>query len=136
MTEKTSATNKHLEKKIMQIKLDKEYEVKTTLGTIREIEKSFNKPFIEVINSAVSMKVDEQIKLLFAGVKKANPSLDIKEFNDLCDDYISMGALMEYLEQYIFALQYPGMTEQEVQEKIEKKLLKHRKIEKAVGKIS
>ena len=106
----------------MYIKLDREYEVKTTLGTIREIERVFGKSFFDVIQGVASMKVEEQIKMLYMGVKKANPDMTEKAFSDLCDDHIGLGDLMEHLEKFIFALQYPGLTEQEVQEKLEKKL--------------
>ena len=110
----------------MHIKLDKDYEVKTTLGTIREIERIFDKSFMDVINSITSMKIEEQIKFLFAGIKKADPQMSEEKFVELCEDHLGMGELMEYLEQYIFALQYPGLSEQEVQEKLEKKLQKNK----------
>ena len=35
----------------MYIRLDKDYEIKTTLGTIRDIERVFGKSFFEVVNS-------------------------------------------------------------------------------------
>jgi len=114
----------------MYIKLNKDYEVKTTLGTIREIEKLFDKAFLDVIGNIATMKIDEQIRFIFAGVKKANSEMTEKAFSDLCDDYVGMGELMEYLEQYIFALQYPGLSEQEVQDKLEKKLERTQKLSK------
>jgi len=106
----------------MYIKLDRDYEVKTTLGTIREIERLFDKSFFEVISDVGSMKVEEQIKLLYAGIRKANPSITEQAFSDLCDDHVGLGDFLEYLEKYIYALQYPGLSETEVQEKVEKKL--------------
>jgi hypothetical protein len=110
----------------MYIKLDKEYEVKTSLGTIRDIEKVFCKSFFEVVNGLTAMKVEEHVKLLYLGTKKANAELSEKVFAELCDNHVGLGDLMEYLEQYIFALQYPGLSEQEVQEKLEKKLKRSR----------
>ena len=99
----------------MFIKLDKDYEVKTTLGTIRDIEKAFGKSFFEIINEIGKMKTDEQIKLLYVGVRRANSALSEEAFNALCEDYLGIGDLMEYLEKYFYALQYPGLSEQEVQ---------------------
>lgn len=118
----------------MNIKLDRDYEVKSTLGTIREIERIFDKSFLDVINGIASMKIEEQIKFIFAGVKKANPDMSESKFIELCEDHLGMGELMEYLEQYIFALQYPGLSEQEVQDKLEKKLKKNKAFQKASGK--
>lgn len=119
----------------MYITLDREYEAKTTLGTIRDIEKAFGKPFIEVVNAIAGMKVEEQIKLLYIGVKKKNPELTEEAFNVLCEDHLGIGDLMEYLERYFYALQYPGLSEQEVQEKIEKKLQKSRQLKAETASI-
>jgi len=106
----------------MIIKLDKEYKLKTTLGTIKQIEETFQKSFFEVVESVGKMKVEEQLKFLFAGIKKANPDIAEKAFIDLCEDHVGMGDLIEYMEKYIYALQYPGLSEAEAQDKIEKKL--------------
>ncbi|MDR3022248.1 MAG: hypothetical protein LBU60_06230 [Clostridiales bacterium] len=112
----------------MNIKLDKSYEVKTTLGTVRDIENIFNKSFFDVISGITAMKIEEQIKLLYIGVKRAN---DITEeaFAELCDNYVGIGDLMEYLEQYIFAMQFSGLSEQEVQEKLGKKLQRNSQLQ-------
>ena len=58
--------------------------------------------------------------MLFAGVKRANPAMSFEEFYTLCEENLGMGDLMEYLEKYLYALQYPGLSEEEVQQKIEK----------------
>jgi len=115
----------------MHIKLDKDYEVKTTLGTIRDIEKTFGKSFFEIVNSVATMKLEDQIKLLFAGVRKAHPDIKETAFIDLCEDHLGMGDLMEYLEQYFYALQYPGLSEEEVQAKLEKKLQRTQALQNA-----
>ena len=120
--------------RVMYIKLDREYEVKTTLGTIREIEKIFDKSFFEIVELAGTMKVEEQIKFLYAGVKKANPDMLEARFFELCEDNVGMGDLIEYLEKYILALQYPGLTEEEVHTKIEKKLQEAKALQKGKSK--
>ena len=45
----------------MIIKLDKEYELKCTLGTIRAIEKRFNKTFIPLMSDLNKLTTTEQI---------------------------------------------------------------------------
>ena len=112
----------------MYITLDRQYQVKTTLGTIRDIERTFDKSFFEIVNTVSQMKVEEQIKLLYVGVRRLNPELTEDTFNSLCEDYLGIGDLMEYLEKYFYALQYPGLSEEQVQEKIEKKLQKNREL--------
>lgn len=116
----------------MYIKLDKEYELKCTLGTIREIEKSFGKGFYEIIQNVSALTTDDQLKMLFAGVKKANPSTSYEAFYSLCEEYMGLGDLMEYLEKYLYALQYPGLNDEEVQQKIEKKLQRSRELQNKV----
>lgn len=115
----------------MYIKLDREYEIKTTLGTIREIENTFGKSFFEVANSVTTMKTDDQIRLLFAGVRRANPSLTFEMFCTLIEEHLGIGDLVEYLETFFYALQYPGLSPEEVQQKIEKKLERSRELQKS-----
>ena len=105
----------------MYIKLDRDYEVKTTLGAIREIERAFDNSFFEVINGVTNMKIEQQIKLLYIGVKKANPDMSEQRFNELCDDNLGLVELIEALEKYLVALQFSGLSESEVQEKLAKK---------------
>ena len=119
----------------MYIKLNKDYEVKATLGTIRDIEKAFGKTFFDVVNSISKMTIEEQIKLLYVGVRKAHPDINEATFNALCEEYLGIGDLMEYLEKYFYALQYPGLSDEEVQERIEKKLQKNRELQKTRASI-
>lgn len=118
--------------KIMYIKLDREYEVKCNLGTIREIERSLGKGFYEIMQNISALTTDNQLKMLFSGVKRANPAMTFEEFYALCEDNLGMGDLMEYLEKYLYALQYPGLTQAEVQQKIEKKLQRGREMQSNV----
>ena len=113
----------------MFIKLDKEYEIKCTLGTIKEIESRFNKPFLTLISGLDKLTTAEQIKLLYVGARRANPDMNEDEFIAACDDNLGLGSLTDYLEEYIIQLQYPGLTREEVQQKIEKKLAQARKLQ-------
>lgn len=106
----------------MYIKLDKDREVKCTLGTIRDIEKKFNKGFYEILRGLDKMTVTEQIRLLYVGVGKADPNLSEESFAEICDEYLGMGELQESLENFLYQLQYPGLSNAEIQEKIQKKL--------------
>ena len=47
-------------------------------------------------------------------------------------EYMGLGDLMEYLEKYLYALQYPGLNDEEVQQKIEKKLQRSRELQNKV----
>lgn len=106
----------------MYIKLDKEREVKCTLGTIRDIEKKFNKGFYEILRGLDKMTVTDQIKLLHVGAVKADRDLNEEAFAELCDEYLGMGELQETLENFLYQLQYPGLSNAEIQDRIQKKL--------------
>lgn len=106
----------------MIIKLDREYEVKCTLGTIRDIEDHFKKSFVEIVSDIGKLSTREQIKMLFIGAHRANSELTESDFEDKCDNFLGLGDLTDYLEQYILQLQYPGKTAEEIQERIEKKV--------------
>jgi len=106
----------------MNIKLDKDYEVKCTLGTIRDIEVAFGKPFISVISGIDKLTTAEQVKLLYLGVKRADNTITEVDFTSECENNLGLGDFTEYLETYIMQLQYPGKTPEEIQQKIEKKL--------------
>ncbi|MDR1905395.1 MAG: hypothetical protein LBQ27_00560 [Clostridiales bacterium] len=114
----------------MIIKLDRAYEVKCSLGTIRDIESAYDKSFFELVNDITKMKTEEQIKLLYIGAKKADNTLILKEFTDKCEEYMGLGDLMDYLEKYFYGLQYPGLSDEEVQNRIEKKLQKSRELQR------
>jgi len=106
----------------MHIKLDKDYEVKTTLGTICDIEKTFGKGFFELAGEIGKMTTDQQIKLLYVGVRKAQPEIAEETFNTLCENHLGLGDMTDYLEQFILQLQYPGFSREEIQKKIEMKM--------------
>lgn len=119
----------------MYITLDRDYEVKCTLGTIRDIEKRFNKGFYELMRGIESMTVSDHIKMLFIGVHKANPDLTEAYFSDLCDEYLGVGNLQDALESYLYQLQYPGLNEEEIKSKIQKKIIaaKHSEVQPFLG---
>lgn len=119
----------------MFIKADKNYEVKCTLGTIRDIEAKFGKPFFALVSELDKFTTTELISLLYVGVHKADKSVKEQDFIAACEDNLGLGELSDCLEQYVYQLQYPGLTPEEVQEKIEKKLERTRALKKAQGSI-
>lgn len=115
----------------MTIKLDRDYEIKCTLGTIKDIESRFNKPFYTLISGLDKLTTTEQIKLLYVGVKRADPSVTESEFVTACEDNMGLGELTDSLEQFVLQLQYPGLSGEEAVQKIEKKLAASRKLQTA-----
>lgn len=116
----------------MFIKLDREYELKCTLGTIKEIEARFNKPFFTLLGGIDKMTTTEQIRLLYIGAHRADSSLEESAFIAACDDCLGLGELTEYLEQFVLALQYPTLTREEAHDRL-KKLTAGRETAKTAG---
>ena len=109
----------------MKIKLDKDYEVKVTLATAREIERVFDKTISDVVENVLEMTVEEQMKLLFTGVKLANPEMKEEEFLALCEEYLHFSELLKCIEIFIYALQYPNLSLDEAKEKVKQRQEKY-----------
>jgi len=119
----------------MFIKTDKDYEIKCTLGTIKDIEAKFKKPFFALVSELDKFTTTELISLIYVGARRADPTLKEQDFIAACEDNLGLGELADYLEQYVFQLQYPGLKPEEVQEKLEKKLERTRALKKVQGSI-
>ena len=87
----------------MIIKLDRDYEVKCTLGTIKEIEDRFGKPFLTIVAGLDKLTTSEQIRLLYIGAHRADQGLEENTFISACDDNLGLGTLTDYMEEYVDA---------------------------------
>ncbi len=92
---------------------EKEYELNTKLGTCLEIQKAFKRPYLKVIENIMELNLEEQIKFIACGLTYRESKTEFKE------DILECGidTLVEIIEQYIDALQYPGLTEEEIETK-------------------
>lgn len=117
----------------MIIKLNRDYEVKCTLGTIKDLEGTFKKPFTALASELAHLTAGEQIKLLYAGVRRADASVREADFTAECEERLGLGELADYLEQFIYEIQYPNLTREEAKEKMEKKLREAQKIKASTG---
>lgn len=98
------------------------YELSTKLGTTFKIQKAFKKPYLKVLTNIEDMMAEEQIKMLSCGL---NTQEEVSDFTKACED-IGIGELSDYLEQFIDELQYPGLSEEEREQKKLKKLEKQK----------
>lgn len=98
----------------MNIKVNEnEYELNTKLGTCIEIQKAFKKPYLKVIENVMELNLEDQIKFIACGLTYKESKDEFKE------DILECGidTLVEIIEQYVDALQYPGLTEEEIETK-------------------
>lgn len=106
----------------MKIQLENTYEIKCTLGTIKDIENKFKKSFNEIIGSLGTLSTSEQIQMLYLGAKRANNDISENDFVKECEDSLGLGDLSEYIEEFILQLQFPGQSKEEIQKKISARL--------------
>ena len=100
---------------------NKQFELKTNIGTIKKIEREFNrKSFIKITNEIDTMTVEEIQKFLLAGVDGKEEKEELKEEMDTNAGFMD---LFEYLKNFIGQLQYPGKTEKEI-EKLNAEIVK------------
>lgn len=100
--------------------VDREYDFNCKLKTCIRIKGRFGKNYTELVNDIEKLDVNDLINLLYCGLNK--DEVDEKEFKDYLLDNCGMADLYDYVTWFIQQLQYPGLTEEE----IEKKLLEKR----------
>lgn len=103
---------------------DEEFEFNTKLGTTFKIEESFKKPYLRVLSNIDNMTAMEQIKMLSCG-------LNTKEDKDRLKNAIAeegLGVLSDILEEFIDELQYPGLSEEEREQKKLQKVAKQKRM--------
>lgn len=122
----------------MNIKVnEEEFELSTKLLTTKRIEWKFKKPYLRILENIQDMKAEEQVDLMACGVPYKDGKEDKdeeKRFKSAMDE-VGIGDLSDYLEKFIDALQYPGLSEEEIEEKKLEKIKKQKHM-KEIGLIN
>lgn len=98
---------------------NQEYEFNVKLGTTIKIKKAFGKSFNQVLNDLEKFDIEDLIKLLYCGIDENKCTKD--EFKEHLLDSIGMMELYDLVECFIKQIQYPGLTEEEIDKKIMEK---------------
>ena len=109
---------------------EEEFEIDTKLGTTFKIEEKFKKPYLKVLADIENLNAKEQINMLSCGLNKD----DEVRFKSALNEE-GLGKLSELLEEFIDALQYPGLTTEEIEEKKLQKIAKQKHM-KEIGLIN
>lgn len=109
---------------------EEEFEIDTKLGTTFKIEEKFKKPYLKVLADIENLNAKEQINMLSCGLNKDD---EVRFKNALNEE--GLGKLSELLEEFIDALQYPGLTTEEIEEKKLQKIAKQKHM-KEIGLIN
>ena len=100
---------------------NEEFDVNTKLGTTYKIEERFKKPYLKVLLGADDLKAKEQIDMIACGL----PTDEATRFKKAAEE-IGLGELSEILEEFIDALQYPGLTSEAIEQKKLEKIAKQK----------
>lgn len=98
---------------------EKEYEFNVKLGTTIKIKKAFNKPFNDVLGTLDKLDVDELIKLLYCGIDENKHTKE--EFTEDIYNELGLMELYDIVQLFIKKIQYPGLTEEEIDKKLMEK---------------
>ena len=106
---------------------NREYDFDCKLRTCIRIKGKFGKNYNELINDIEKLDVNDLISLLYCGLNKEE--VDEKEFKDYLLDNCGMGDLYDYVTWFIKQLQYPGLTEDEIEKKLQEKRAKAKQLQ-------
>ncbi len=102
---------------MFEIKIgDETYEFSCKLGVTKKIKQKFQKPFNVVIGEISEYDVPELIKFLYAALIT---EMDYKDFEKLIYDNLGVMELTEHVILLIKKLQYPTLSEEEIDKKLE-----------------
>ena len=105
--------------------LDREYDFNCKLITCVKIKNKFNKNYNQLISEIETMDVNDMISLLYCGLNK--DEVDESDFRNYLLDNCGMGDLYDYVSWFVKQLQYPGLSEEEIEKKL---LMKKQQAEK------
>lgn len=93
-----------------------EIELSEKLQTSLNIQKRFSKPFLAVAKSVGNMPVEELVSYLGCGLRGNIMSID--DFKDLILENMGLAELYDAVGDLTQAIQYPGLTEDEIEKKL------------------
>lgn len=111
----------------MNIKLnDETVEVRTNLNVAFKLQEQFKQPYMKVLEHIATKdaRIDEQVKFLYIGYQNGGGTMSENDFTQRLLESNGISQIGNYLEQMILDLQYPGMTEREIEEELKKKIEK------------
>lgn len=97
----------------------KEYTFNCKLRTCVKIKQQFKKNYNQIIEELDKLDVMDMIKLLYCGLDSNEVSEE--DFRNNLLDNCGMGEMYEILTWFIKQLQYPGLSEEEIEKKLEEK---------------
>ena len=98
---------------------NKTFNFETVLRTTLKIKQKFKKPYNTVIENIDKLEADELAWLLYCGIDKSE--ISEQDFTNYLLDNIGMDELIDDVMWFVKQIQYPGLTEEEIEKKLQEK---------------
>lgn len=79
----------------MFIKLDTEREIRIRNKALSQIEKKLKRSFTTIMTDITDLYVEDQIFILYQGLRHEDPQLTLDKVTDLVDEYSDMKTVIE-----------------------------------------
>lgn len=100
---------------LLKIK-DKEFDFNCTLGVTIRIKSTFKKTYNQIISELDKLDTEEMIKLLYCGLTDAQ--IKESDFLSYLFENCGMADLTDYVSWFVKQIQYPGMSEEDIEKKL------------------
>lgn len=109
----------------------KDYELKTNLRVVKGIQGAFKgKPFIKIVEEIENLSLEELIKILMCGISDTDKETK-EELEEAIYDNWGLADIYDNVKKFIMLIQYPGLTDEEIEEKAEKNIKEYKKLQEA-----
>lgn len=102
------------------------YDFNCKLMTCMKIKSKFKKNYLEVIDELEKMDPSQLVDLLYCGLDSGKVNYD--DFKNHLFDNCGMGDMLDYVMWFVNQLQYPGLSEEEIEKKLMEKKAKAQRL--------
>ncbi len=98
---------------------EKEFDFNCKLGVTVRIKSKFKKSYNQVVEDLDKMDTVDMVSLLYCGLKQ--DQISESEFTNYVFENCGMGDLTDAIAWFIKQIQYPGLSEDEIEKKLQEK---------------
>lgn len=107
----------------------KEFDFNCKLGVTVRIKSKFKKSYNELLNELEKLDAEKMVELLYCGLSQEQ--ITESDFKAYVFDNCGMGDLTDYVAWFVKQIQYPGLSEDEIEKKLVEKRQKAALLEQA-----
>lgn len=97
----------------------REFDFNCKLGVTVRIKSKFKKTYNQLVEELEKLDATDMVALLYCGLSPEQ--ITESEFINHCFETVGLGDLTDAIAWFIKQIQYPGLTEDEIEKKLEEK---------------